>query len=151
MNSYATFHDLWIRTWLRVYEEYHEIIPEIIPRFQMGKDPARAVTLAGVRRCAPTAVFLLPAAPCCDAAEIVRRCLAWDPTVWHLAALLFLVPPASPLPQHAATQAHHTDSPVPNAPHLPLRRPVGADPSPSLDGFKKERDCRHHMGKCSLG
>ena len=30
MNSYATFHDLWIHFWINVYEEYREIIPEIM-------------------------------------------------------------------------------------------------------------------------
>ena len=30
MNSYATFHDLWIQVWIHVCEEYHEIIPEIM-------------------------------------------------------------------------------------------------------------------------
>ena len=28
MNSYVTFHDLWIHIWIHVYEEYREIIPE---------------------------------------------------------------------------------------------------------------------------
>ena len=30
MNSYATFHDLWIHIWIHVYEEYREIIPEFM-------------------------------------------------------------------------------------------------------------------------
>ena len=63
----------------------------------------------------------LPAGLSADAAEVVRRCLDVDPaarpTVHRLAALPFLAPPASPLPQHAATQAH----PQP---------PPAADPTP---------------------
>ena len=32
MNSYETFHDLWIHIWIHtdIYEEYCEIIPEIM-------------------------------------------------------------------------------------------------------------------------
>ena len=30
MNSYVTFHDLWIHIWIHVYEEYREIIPEFM-------------------------------------------------------------------------------------------------------------------------
>ena len=30
INSYATFHDLWIQIWFHVYEENCEIMPEII-------------------------------------------------------------------------------------------------------------------------
>ena len=30
MNSYVTFHDLWIHIWIHVYEEYRKIIPEFM-------------------------------------------------------------------------------------------------------------------------
>ena len=30
MNTYATFHDLWIHVGIHVYEEYREIVPEIM-------------------------------------------------------------------------------------------------------------------------
>ena len=42
MNSYATFHDLWIHIWIHVYEEYREIIPEFMcTKVPDGRAPGR--------------------------------------------------------------------------------------------------------------
>ena len=41
MNSYVTFHDLWIHIWIHVYEEYREIIPEFMCTKVPDEQPQR--------------------------------------------------------------------------------------------------------------
>ena len=63
MNSYVTFHNLWIHIWIHVYEEYRGIIPEIMctkipdvpgpgPKFQV---PTESRAAGGLNRAASKA------------------------------------------------------------------------------------------------